>query len=625
MEPFEEMPSSPTDSSALVTMAELAARREFFLFARWLLCNPHRFADIRYPLLGVYGKIRRRLSRKRANDARKTDPPYLDRQAAVLSENGGGIKFDPELALRLEPEAVQVERIRLASLWLPVNGEPDWQLSFPDQEDLFAFHRFGWGLELLNRLPFRSVAEWVVKAFLSWQHTMGQRKEHPAWESYSVAERIVHLIQLVQLTGEAFWQDEAAQRWLQDTLHGWGEHLACHLEYRGEETNNHLLNNARALYLLGAVAGDASFAEVGRQLLTHELSRQISPSGFLREGSSHYQLLLTRSVLEICWAARLAGDLVFFETIQRYGTAMLAGCAFFRIDGAPGFPLVGDISPDCPPSWVAGLLPQVGEVSENQTVCSLPGGWQQLFGKSHSISATSPAVPRTCYPEDGWYRFEHDGAVLLVFAPQEEILLPHAHNDLFSFCLYLQGEPVIIDSGRLQYGRSPLSRAGRSACAHSALLVDGCEIQPLDWLRLFSPDYLARRVRVRPLSQDKGLEIDVRTGERLRGIDGVRRTFLLENGRLRIRDELAGKKRVRQTFFFHVDRRANVTCAEGEVLLRVGTQCVRFAGASESRMKIRGLPGIQAVGYGEAVSNFCMMIETEASLPCCHEWTFSWR
>ena len=74
-----------------------------------------------------------------------------------------------------------------------------------------------------------------------------------------------------------------------------GAAIFSHLEYFIENnTGNHLANNGRGLFLGGLELSLDQWADVGGRILIEEGRRIFTSNGLLREGSSHYHLLVTR-------------------------------------------------------------------------------------------------------------------------------------------------------------------------------------------------------------------------------------------------------------------------------------------------------------------------------------------
>ena len=87
-------------------------------------------------------------------------------------------------------------------------------------------------------------------------------------------------------------------------------------------------------------------AECGARILEEEAKRIFSSSGVLREGSSHYHLLIARNYADAWLAARRHGrpEAAVLRDITSRAPAVVP---WLILPG--GMPLIGDVSPDCPP------------------------------------------------------------------------------------------------------------------------------------------------------------------------------------------------------------------------------------------------------------------------------------
>ena len=244
-----------------------------------------------------------------------------------------------------EPEgAIALPLPGLTLTLAPGDAAAAFEGDFPDLETELALHRFAW----LPLLGDQADPAWVGALWRAWSGRFGTPSPGWAWHPYTAAERAVNLL--------AF----ARRRGLPGPLGGTLACLAAHgpaitrgLEYFGDHhTSNHLANNGRGLYLLGLELGMENCTRLGAAILLREGARIFSPSGLLREGSSHYHLLLTRNYFDVWFAARrhrrpetqVLGEIV--------GRALVAA-RILKLSG--GFPLIGDISPDCPPDYLEAL------------------------------------------------------------------------------------------------------------------------------------------------------------------------------------------------------------------------------------------------------------------------------
>lgn len=330
--------------------------------------------------------------------------------------------------------------------------------SFDDLETQLAVHRFAWlPLQLKDYDP-----AWVGTLWQAWCDTHGTIDDSWAWHPYTAAERAINMLDFAKRVGGMPGQK------------GWkvlSDHvpvIASRLEYGGEHyTGNHLSNNGRGLYLLGLALGWEQASRMGLNILLNEAARIFSTSGILREGSSHYHLLLTRNYLSAWLAARRHNRP---ETCQLETICCKALAIRSYLDLPGRFPLIGDISPDCPPAFLTGIL--------NGT----RNGWLELlddddFNAVTVLAERSGIADAQELAKDGWVRArEADWSLLVHAAPHGWPYMPgHGHHDLGSFELHWRGVPLVIDAGRGAYGETGDAALYRSAAVHNGMQLNGAD------------------------------------------------------------------------------------------------------------------------------------------------------
>jgi hypothetical protein len=244
------------------------------------------------------------------------------------------------------------------------------------------------------------------------------------------------------------------------------------LEYFGEHnTSNHMSNNGRGLYRIGLALGLDWATEAGARILQEEAKRIFMDSGVLREGSSHYHLLIARNYADAWLAARVHGR-AEEEELRTITTRALAVVPWLILPG--GLPLIGDISPDCPPEYLIGLVG--AEI-----------GWVAGLRKDDRaalltlIDATPPA-PAGDLCADGWLRLSHGPwSGLWHAAPGGLSQAPgHGHQDSGGFELHFEDLPVFVDPGRGAYGETGAAAHYRSALVHNTVTIDGAGAYPVN-------------------------------------------------------------------------------------------------------------------------------------------------
>lgn len=351
----------------------------------------------------------------------------------------------------------------------------DWRRTFPDIEETVALQRWNWLLrgitddaEPLNRYDgLALMRSWIAEC-------LGD--ERFAFEAYTTGERIANGSLFLRRTGDGSIPADIAA-----AFRLMARQVAQHLEYYpAGQTGNHAFNNARALLYAGVHAGMPQAVELACAIADERIGRLVTTDGFMREGSSHYHLLFTRWVLEMCWLAREAGAASLEALLAPHAARLVERCWFFLVRDEAGqwsIPLVGDVSPDVPPEWLLGL-PWSAIAREYHDAGATPPaptspGWATLFGVRGDGGTASAA--EGLFTQSGWCRAQRGEWTLFVRACSTDgsAVAGHEHDDLGSFVLFRRGRPLLVDPGRFDYTGGPLSRYGRSARAHNTLLVEG--------------------------------------------------------------------------------------------------------------------------------------------------------
>lgn len=465
---------------------------------------------------------------------------------------------------------------------LPLIGKPPWEGWFDDPEDRLLAHRFGWVLPFLAAGASPGTVGRLLDLAGRWIEAFPSGDGAEGWDSYSVAERTVHWIFLLSAARvRGIDRASTLAAMVEESLRAHPGFLLHHLELRGASTNNHLINDARALYLAGLYLGEGRFGDVGREILRYGAREMFAPSGFLREGSTHYHVLLCRSFLEVLWAARASGDHELFEGLRGRVEGMTR-CTGFLWAGVD-LPLIGDVSPDFPPAFHAGV-PALG--AELLGLESIEGpaspGWHSLFpeGRARERMADeedcpSPkAGPIQAFSDAGYYRLAWKKWRLFLYANPLGLVPPwsHGHADLLGFLLYWEGTPLLVDPGRATYIDGPIGRYGRSARAHNGLMVDGLEPSVVHahngYTPTLLPGYYDHPASVLPEEKEDGVRVVVRCpgfGRLAPGLS-VTRVLGLSGAGLRVEDEITGSGCHLVERFFHFHPAVEVSRDGGGVL-----------------------------------------------------------
>jgi len=412
--------------------------REYFLGR--LLADP-RFLCRHTPDLcaAVYRKVSNVLRLKLASEHRglKRQPPWLRPPVATGTDSTAFARF-PQY-----PDWPAVSE-NVAGTQADAEGGAD------DPEREFASHRWGflvdpscaWGR---NSDELQPVLRWIE---------VHSDRAGPAWETYSACERVANLLLYVgarrrQPLGAL---EQPLVKFVAESL----DWIAAHLEYYGSsQTNNHLINNARALVMGGVAIGSAQAYAAGLDILRKTLPEMVLSGGFLRERSSHYQLIVLGWVLD-AWKF-----VAVKQTEEGPDALFLAG---YVRNMARAARLLCDRS--------GLLLASIGDVSPDVTPASSSLRLATLYPEVWPPAEPAPAMEL----RDGWFRSERADGIVLGNFPMGRHPLPyphHGHTDYSSFVWTQGGREILTDNGRYRYTADAISLLQTSARGHNVPLVNG--------------------------------------------------------------------------------------------------------------------------------------------------------
>lgn len=388
----------------------------------------------------ISGKVQRRFAVD-IHSVNKQRPGWLDRRSLDRgSVESTSLRF-PRYILDDPKDRACVKR---QPPFDQSQNDPEWYLS-----------RSRWGECLYASLDGTQSARIAVHDALDW---LGKSlpKSDAAWEPYSTCERVVNLAVLLSVVPQcqADIEEPRLRRFFEDSLL-W---IDGHLEYYGTRyTNNHILNNARAMVVAGAVLQCSPAVERGVMIFVTMARDLFQPDGFLRERSSHYQVVVCNWLLDTVWFARVAlegsgagmGALAELETLsERVACATSVLVAHLGEDTTH----IGDISPDVHPGLSLKRL-------------------QYLYPTMCRARPDTSAGRK-----DDWVFVSKNGHVLVSCVGPYSYpaqYTTHGHRDLGGFVWLHQGNPILVDAGRSRYTSGPSSQLQSGPIGHNTVLING--------------------------------------------------------------------------------------------------------------------------------------------------------
>lgn len=210
---------------------------------------------------------------------------------------------------------------------------------------------------------------------------------------------------------------------------------------------NHLLENAVSLVWAGVYLGDHRLKHFGFQLLNRELKEQILEDGAHFEKSISYHSIILKNLLELK---------LFLPATQNY----------IEINKVLKFTIINMISFLFTMGGGLNSLPHFGDSNERMAInCN-----ELLF-----VAQNLMLFPKEIVLSDSGFRRFDVGHFRLFFNSgllKADYQPGHVHADTFSFCLFVDGQPVIVDRGVSTYEHSKERLAERGTAAHNTVCVN---------------------------------------------------------------------------------------------------------------------------------------------------------
>jgi hypothetical protein len=343
-----------------------------------------------------------------------------------------------------------------------------------DPEFLFSFNRWYFLIydqDLVQRLDINEVYILINK----WICQNNYDTNSPQWESYSTSERISSLISILNLKlspndiRQFIIENKNVKNFLDNSI----LHLANNLEYFSPNiTFNHVINNLKGILTIAIIYENKELVTETSILLLDELNEIIDDDGMIREGSSHYQLIITRWLLELVYLANIFEIKEFDIQIVDITYKALNASRLFLVSndsGIQNMPLFGDISPDFDPNW---LLNYFQTLENKLQVCKWHYG--NFVLKNILESSRICKERKDLYTYQSFTRIDKNEWILFIRhqVTSKNFYPNHSHDDYTSFVLYYKGKLFINDPGRLNYLLPPLKDEYCHVNMHNVLSVD---------------------------------------------------------------------------------------------------------------------------------------------------------
>jgi uncharacterized heparinase superfamily protein len=329
----------------------------------------------------------------------------------------------------------------------------DWNRRYESHLWNYQLHYFNYAVPaarvFVERGDERGV-EACRKLIVSWIEGARIGKSD-GWEPYPISLRAVNWIYAYSIIAGRYDDRQFLERW-RASIYRQLDFLCSHLEY--QHLANHLLKNVKALVIGGLFFNNEEWLRIGESLLWREFDEQILEDGGHYECSPMYHAQVLADFLE-CYALVRA-----CHRVPRQGTVES------RLRAMSGF-LAAMSYPD-------GTLALFNDSANTEEFRPEP-----FIQSSARIAGAHENPHPLSFSRTGYYLWvscdEREKIIVDAGPPSAGYNSAHAHCDLLSYELWLDGKPFVVDSGVHGYGGDRFREYSRSTRAHNTVMFDGRE------------------------------------------------------------------------------------------------------------------------------------------------------
>lgn len=446
-----------------------------------------------------------------------------------LKKNTFFVKFENIKELNFPKYPILNAHIYLSENYLQTYHDDDFEKKLAD-------HR--WQDSFLAAFVGNCSPEKALFSAMTWLRNPPSMND-PSWETYSASERAVNLAVLLAKF-PALWKSLSEEdkkiivNFFQQSIN-W---IGSRLEFYGTRfTNNHILNNARALVISGALLNKELIVEQSLYLCLEMSKELFQPSGSLRERSTHYQWIVTNWMMDmVAFSKPLSIDNLNIakahEKLVNLSKKALQTSKLLHIAYENLGSLVGDISPDHHP------LASIDRLSS-------------LYSKEWAREVNLSGFLHF----DDWVLLRYKNNMLLasiISGNYPALYTTHGHDDFSNLLWSNNNIPILVDSGRYDYRLEGPGLLQRSSWGHNVIMIEG--LSALARSVLLNGQWLpmpySSMVNIINGSS-RQIIIEHNGFERISGVGNHKRSATLEANELVIIDEISGSGSLIIDLFWH--------------------------------------------------------------------------
>ncbi|CCH51617.1 heparinase II/III family protein [Fibrisoma limi BUZ 3] len=397
-------------------------------------------------------------------------------------------------------------------------------------------------------------------------------------EPYPTSLRIMNWVQFLS-------RHQIQDELVQSHLYAQVSLLRGRLEYH--LAGNHLLENGFALLIAALFFQKRIWFQTAATLVRQELTAQVLTDGGHDERSPMYHQILLDRLLDVCLAVGADpwhGDPTFAVFLNQKAALMLGWLeAVTFSDGS--VPMVNDAAEGIAPS--TAQLRRKAELTGVSTASVKLGesGYRLIRQGRHELFVDVGAVGPDHQPG-------------------------HAHADTFSFILYVDGLPVLVDPGTSTYQLGDQRQWERSTRAHNTVTPQLASDESPNSSEVWSGFRVGRRARVTLLDDTDTSLIARHNGYRRLGLTHQRSWQMPIHDQFVISDQLTGYGTKTGVARFYIHPRWAVDVQVRGV--KIGPIQITFQGEAVGEVTTR--PYAMAAGFNRLQPARCLVVLFTGSL-----------
>lgn len=435
--------------------------------------------------------------------------------------------------------------ILLASEQLRVNPNNIWDKNyFNDRENLSSLHRWTWGIKMISKKENNLTIEdkkFIEDSIINWCLKYSNKKiskNDIIFEPYNISERISNYLVLLKL------KILEPNNFVLNILEKQFFFLIKNIEIYKFKKSNHALNNLKAIYMFSIYSKNLKLQNYSLKFIVYILKRFLDKSGFFKFGSSNYQFIFAKWILDILL---FSGNLKNKDTrfIENNFQKILGTLNFFlqkEKKNNDTIPLFGNISPDLSNKWIISFFfnkkknfffkkywQKLNFIDNNKQILSKE--WIKIYNHKFTVFCRNPKL----------VGFDFN----------------HSHNDFFNFELFFRGKKIILNPGRENYSIKSLKR-DISGSSHNSIQINDDSIYDE-----FLFDKFLTRIGIKKI-QDCNYKVStnhknyIKLSSSENDYNIIREIFLGKNN-VTIKDDIKVKKKS------HIKLNFNLNLAKGEL------------------------------------------------------------